>query len=191
MADIQEVGPRNVASPRQADATGSSRRTSPQRAGYVGKNVERSRHMDVRTQMRRAMEFNRNRPAIITEDRRLSFAGSWERGCRLANGLISMGVTPGDRVAGLEDNNLAAADFFIGCAIAGAVRVPLYPRNSPEAHAHMVEHTDCRVLMADSAYADSVAELSLPTVIRGADYETWLASHPANDPDVLIHEDDW
>ena len=89
------------------------------------------------------MEFNRDRPAIITEDRRLSFAESWERGCRLGNGLISMGVKPGDRVAGLEDNNLAAADFFIGCAIAGAVRVPLYPRNSPEAHAHMVEHTDC------------------------------------------------
>ena len=141
--------------------------------------------------MRRAVEFNRDRPAIITEDCRLSFAEAWERGCRLANGLISMGVKPGDRVAGLEDNNLAAADFFIGCALAGAVRVPLYPRNSPEAHAHMVEHTDCRVLMADAAYSDSVAALTLPTVIRDEGYERWLASHPSVDPDVPIHEDDW
>ena len=109
--------------------------------------------LDVRTQMRRAVRFNADRPAVITEDSNLTFSEAWARGCRLANGLISMGVRPGDRVAGLEDNNLAAADFFIGCAIAGAVRVPLYPRNSTEAHGHMVEHTECKVLMADAVYA--------------------------------------
>ena len=55
----------------------------------------------------------------------------WDRGVRLANALIDAGVRPGDRVAGLEDNNLGAADLFLGAAIAGAVRVPLYARNSP------------------------------------------------------------
>ena len=147
--------------------------------------------MDVRTQMRRAVQFNRDRPAIITEDRHLTFAEAWTRGCRLANALIALGVRPGDRVAGLEDNNLAAADFFIGCTIAGAVRVPLYPRNSPEAHAHMVEHTECRVLMTDAAYAPSVEGLSLPTVVRDDGYERWLASHDDTDPDVPVGADDW
>lgn len=147
--------------------------------------------MDVRTQMRRAVQFNRDRTAIITEDRRLTFGEAWARGCRLANGLIALGVRPGDRVAGLEDNNLAAADFFLGCAIAGAVRVPLYPRNSPEAHAHMVEHTDCRLLMTDAAHADSVAGLTLPTVVRDEGYERWLAGHDDADPDVTVDGDDW
>jgi acyl-CoA synthetase (AMP-forming)/AMP-acid ligase II len=108
-----------------------------------------------------------------------------------------MGVQPGDRVAGLEDNNLGAADFLVGCAVAGAVRVPLYPRNSRTAHQYMVEHTQCKVVLADGTYADSVTGLEREiadldhVVIRDADYEEWLAGHDDTDPDVAISEDDW
>jgi len=86
--------------------------------------------------MRQSVAFHRDRTALIDEHRTLTYGEAWERGVRLANALIALGVQPGDRVAGLEDNNLGAADLFIGAAIAGAVRVPLYARNSPEAHAH-------------------------------------------------------
>lgn len=86
--------------------------------------------MDVRTLMRQAVTFNRDRVAIVTEDRQLTFSEAWTRGLRLANALRDMGVKPGDRVDGLEDNVVGAADFLIGCAAAGAVRVPLYPRDS-------------------------------------------------------------
>jgi acyl-coenzyme A synthetase/AMP-(fatty) acid ligase len=108
-----------------------------------------------------------------------------------------MGVQPGDRVAGLEDNNLGAADFLVGCAVAGAVRVPLYPRNSRAAHQYMLEHTRCKVVLAHGTYADSVRGLERETadldhvVIRDADYEEWLAGHDDTDPDVAISEDDW
>ena len=81
--------------------------------------------MDVRTLMRQAVAYNRDRVAVISEDRTLTFTEAWARGVRLANALRALGVKPGDRVAGLEDNNLGAADFLIGCAVAGAVRVPL------------------------------------------------------------------
>jgi acyl-CoA synthetase (AMP-forming)/AMP-acid ligase II len=153
--------------------------------------------MDVRTQMRRAVQFNRDRPAVITADRVLSFAEAWERGCRLANGLLSLGVRPGDRVGGLEDNNLAAADFFIGCAVGGFCRVPLYPRNSPEAHAHMLEHTGATAVMADEAHAAGVRGLDgrladlAHVLVRDGGYEDWLAAQSADDPEVRISEDDW
>ncbi len=153
--------------------------------------------MDVRTQMRRAAQFNRDRPAVITEDRVLSFSDAWERGCRLANGLLALGVRPGDRVGGLEDNNLAAADFFIGCAVGGFCRVPLYPRNSPEAHAHMLEHTGATAVRAYSAHAAGVVGLDgwladlAHVLVRDGGYEDWLAAQPADDPDVRIGEDDW
>jgi acyl-CoA synthetase (AMP-forming)/AMP-acid ligase II len=153
--------------------------------------------MDVRTQMRRAVRFNEHRVAVITEHRQLSFGEAWERGCRLANGLLALGVRPGDRVGGLEDNNLAAADFFIGCAIAGVCRVPLYPRNAPEAHAHMLEHTGSTLVMADAAHAAGVEGLDrvLPdlahVLVRDDGYEGWLAAQSPEDPDVDITEDDW
>jgi acyl-CoA synthetase (AMP-forming)/AMP-acid ligase II len=106
--------------------------------------------------MRQAVAHNRHRVAVVSEDRTLTFAEAWARGIRLANALRAMGVEPGDRVAGLEDNNLGAPDFLIGCAVAGSVRVPLYPRNSRTAHQHMIEHTGCKAVLADDTSADSV-----------------------------------
>lgn len=153
--------------------------------------------MDVRALMRQAVSFNHDRVAIVTEERTLTFAEMWERGIRLANALRALGVEPGDRVAGLEDNNLGAADFFIGCALAGAVRVPLYPRNSREAHEHMLDHTQCKVVLSDAAYAESVLGLDNEiadldhVVVRDEGYEGWVAAQNATDPDVPVEGDDW
>ena len=153
--------------------------------------------MDVPSLMRQALQFNRDRTAIITEDRTLTFAEMWDRGVRLANGLIQLGVRPGDRVAGLEDNNLGAADLFLGCAIAGAVRVPLYARNRRLSHAQMIEQTQVKVLLTDRAYLDDVAglEKEIPTLDhvldRGAEYETWLGEQSDVDPLVQVGPDDW
>jgi acyl-CoA synthetase (AMP-forming)/AMP-acid ligase II len=147
--------------------------------------------------MRQAVQFNPNRTAVVSEDRSLSFAQAWERGLRFANGLRAVGVEPGDRVAGLQDNNLEAVDFVIGCAVAGAVRVPLYPRNSREAHRDMMSGTQCRVLLTDEGYAPTVSGLerdveSLEHVlVRDGDYEAWLSAQDAADPDVAIDDDDW
>lgn len=147
--------------------------------------------------MRQAADLNRNRAAVITEDRELTFGESWSRGVRLANALVALGVRPGDRVAGLEDNVLGCVDLYLACAIAGAVRVPLYPRNSREAHQSMLEGTGCAVLLTDAAYAESVRGLdgevdSLRHVlVRDTGYETWLAGHPDTDPMIRSAPDDW
>jgi acyl-CoA synthetase (AMP-forming)/AMP-acid ligase II len=142
--------------------------------------------------MRQAARANAHRPAIVSEERTLDFAGAWQRGVRMANGLRALGVRPGDRVAGLEDNNLGAADLLLGCAIAGAVRVPLYPRNSPGAHAHMVEGTECRVVVCDEHYAASLAETRVEHVLaRDGGYERWLAAQDDRDPEIPLAPDDW
>ena len=97
--------------------------------------------MDVRTQMRSAANYNAHREAVAAGDRRLTFAQAWERGVRLANGLLALGLRPQDRVGVLEDNTLESADFFLADAVANLVRVPLYPRNARESHVHMLAHT--------------------------------------------------
>jgi acyl-CoA synthetase (AMP-forming)/AMP-acid ligase II len=153
--------------------------------------------MQVTSLMRQAAALNRDNVALITEDRTLTFAQTWARGVRLANGLRALGVQPGDRVAGLEDNVVGCVDLYLGCAIAGAVRVPLYPRNSREAHRSMLAGTDCAVLISDVAYADSVAGLDTEVsslqriLIRDLDYEPWLAAQDETDPMVAISDDHW
>lgn len=152
--------------------------------------------LNVRTALRRSAGYHLDRVAVVAEGTQLTYGQAWERGTRLANALLSAGVRPGDRVAVLEDNCLASTDFFLATAIANLVRVPLYARNSRESHAHMLRQTGCRALVVDTAHAHEIDGLAadLPDLdhllVRGPDYEAWLAGFPADDPDVTIDPDD-
>ncbi|MFZ2175384.1 MAG: AMP-binding protein [Rhodococcus sp. (in: high G+C Gram-positive bacteria)] len=152
--------------------------------------------MDVRTLMRRAASTYSGYTAVISGDRQLTFSEAWERGLRMANGLSSLGLQQGDRVAVLEDNCLEAQDFFAGTAAAGLVRVPLYARDSRDAHKHNLDHTQSRVLIVTPKYLDAVRGLENELehlehiFVRDDTYEDWLMSQSTNDPDPVIDVDD-
>jgi len=151
--------------------------------------------LDVRTAMRRAAVFNKDRVAVKSHGREVTFGESWDRGVRLANALLDMGLKSGDRVAVLEDNCIEAADFYVGSVAANLVRVPLYRRNSAEAHEHMIRHTDCKVVVVSQEYAhelDGIAEKvpGLQILVRGDDYEAWLSKQSDVDPDPQVDLDD-
>jgi len=153
--------------------------------------------VDVTGLMRQSAQFNARRLAIVHGDRRLTYAEAWERGVRLANRLLELGLQPGDRIGVLEDNSVEAQDVFAAAGIAGLVRVPLYARNSPESHHHMLGHTDCRGLVVTSTYLPDVepALADLPNlrhvIVRDDTYEDWLAGGSTEDPRVRISPDDW
>jgi acyl-CoA synthetase (AMP-forming)/AMP-acid ligase II len=143
--------------------------------------------MDMRSLFLRAVETWPDREAIAAGDVRLSFAESWERGLRLANVLREHGVRPGDRVAVLEDNTLEAADIYVGCTAANFVRVPLYVRNSGEAHRHMIRNTGCTAVVVSANRAGELdgIEADCPdlryVLVRDASYEGLLAGAKATD----------
>lgn len=152
--------------------------------------------MDVRGLMRQSALHNARRTAVVHRDRRLSFEEAWDRACRLANGLLELGMQPGDRVGVLEDNSIEAQDIFAGAAIAGLVRVPLYARNAPESHHHMLSHTGCRLLVVSDNHAGEVEGISdsiddLRLFVRDDSYEDWLADQSADEPEATAGPDDW
>ncbi|MGK0313476.1 MAG: acyl-CoA synthetase (AMP-forming)/AMP-acid ligase II, partial [Ilumatobacter sp.] len=153
--------------------------------------------MDVRGLMAQAATLNAHRTAVIHGSRQLTFAEAWTRGIRLANALLALGLVPGDRIGVLEDNSIEAQDLFAGATIAGLVRVPLYARNSAEAHIHMLNHTGCRAVIVAEHYAHEIEAVraDLPDVehviVRDAGYEQWLAGYDDVDPNVPIDPDDW
>lgn len=147
--------------------------------------------------MRFAARANHDRLAIVSDGRQLTFGQAWDRGLRLANAMIDLGLKAGDRVAVLEDNSIEAADFFLGTAAANLVRVPLYKRNSPEAHASMVRHTGCRALVVSEKHFAEIADIKSAApelehiIVRSDNYESWLAAQRSEDPNPQIDPDDF
>jgi len=151
--------------------------------------------LDVRSAMRRSARFHRNLTAVVSDGRELTYGEVWDRGMRLANALRDAGLQTGDRVAVLEDNCIEAADFYVGSVAANLIRVPLYRRNSSDAHRHMLKGSGCKAVVVSEEYAhelDGVASEieGLQVIVRDGGYEKWLESFPADDPDVEISMDD-
>ncbi len=69
----------------------------------------------------------------------------------LAQGLVAMGIEPGDRLAilGLTSASWTLADC--GSLCAGAVVTPIYHTNSPEECAYVLEHSEARLVFCDDA----------------------------------------
>lgn len=153
--------------------------------------------MDVRSLFLRAVETWPDREAIATDHVTYTFAEAWERGLRLANVFREYGVRPGDRVAVLEDNSLEAADFYLACTAGNFVRVPLYARNAQDAHGHMIDNTDAKVVVVSEQYAGDLPSErgSMPSVnqvlVRDSGYEELLAAAAPDDPATRPSSDDY
>ena len=152
--------------------------------------------MNVRDLLKRGPDYYGNHVAVDCGDRQLTFSAAWERGLRMANGLLSMGLSPGDRVAVLEDNCLEAVDFMLGTAIAGLVRVPLYARNKRQSHAEMLHSSGSRIAVVSENYQHELDgfENELPDFdsifVRDDNYEQWLGKQHDADPAIAIDIDD-
>ncbi|WP_226760583.1 AMP-binding protein, partial [Arthrobacter sp. SO3] len=72
-----------------------------------------------------------SKTAVIAGDRELSYVELAERSARLANALRDRGVSKGDRVAYLGDNDPSFLETLFAAGLAGAVFVPLNTRLAP------------------------------------------------------------
>ncbi len=152
--------------------------------------------MDVTTFLRRGAENNRSREAIVFGDQRLTFSQVWNRATALARGLHSLGLHHQDHVAVLENNNIASVDAFVGLAVGGYVRVPLYARNASSGHESMLRQAGCKAVMVGPDYVHELAEIRerLPglehIIVTDTVYEDWLVEHAGSDPQIAIADSD-
>jgi fatty-acyl-CoA synthase len=123
---------------------------------------------------RAAAEFP-DRPLVITDDRTVTYAetAAWSR--RMADGLVALGIHPGDRVGVLMANYLEFVPVKFAIARAGAVAIPfnfLYRRDEL---AYVLRQSRCNVLItmtgfAGLAYPEMLDEIA-PGWERGATVE--------------------
>lgn len=104
--------------------------------------------------------------AFVHEGEQRSFREVRDRSLRLAEGLRSAGVVPGDRVAVFLTNGHPWTEVFFGLAALGAVCVPVNVLLQPQEIDHVCRDSGARCLIADARGADAVAALArLPELV--------------------------
>src|SRR5262245_38194038 len=85
--------------------------------------------------------------AVVSGERRLTYAGLAEEATRVARGLRACGVQPRDRVAYLSPNlpELLVGHFAV--PLAGAILVAVNIRLSPEEIRYILDHSGATVLV--------------------------------------------
>ena len=98
---------------------------------------------------------------IGARDSRLSLTFTqWnDRANRLANGLLGLGLAPGDRVALLAYNRVEWMEFYVALARAGLVAVPINFRLTSPEIAYIVEHSEASAFIVHDELLDRVAPM--------------------------------
>ncbi|MFB6221835.1 MAG: class I adenylate-forming enzyme family protein [Halolamina sp.] len=122
--------------------------------------------MDVRTipfTLNRAARWHPDREAFVQgfagEERRYSYSEANDEARRIAQGLASLGVEKGDRVALLNDSNVEHALAHYACTKLGAVPAGLHTREAPNPLAAMVERIGADTLLFHPEYASKVERI--------------------------------
>lgn len=103
-----------------------------------------------------------------TLDRRITFADLESRINRLANGLISLGLSKGDRVAVLSMNSIEYLEIYYACARAGFIAQPMNWRLSAEEIGRILEDGEPSAFVCQGAFLalrdDAVSTIALPNL---------------------------
>ena len=107
-----------------------------------------------------------DRIAARDSRRSISFSQWNARACRLANGLLGIGLKKGDRVALLAYNRLEWMEIYIALAKAGLVAVPINFRLVGPEICYIASHASARAIIVEDALVNAVepirADVAIP-----------------------------
>ena len=91
-----------------------------------------------------------------------TWAEVYDRTCRLAKGLLNLGLEKGDRVAILANN---CADWFIAdfaLVAAGLIPTPIYATAGNKVISYVLEHSEAKAIIVGDVAKPKVAQESIP-----------------------------
>ncbi len=132
------------------------------------------------------------KPAVVCGDETLSWSAYRERLGRVARGLETLGLEPGDRVIILMRNGLEMAEALFGTVYGGYVAVPLNVSVSDEGILTLIRDSGARAVIASHEHVARLAAMGdeLPGELTGrmighggsaegfTDYTEWRDRHP-------------
>ena len=140
--------------------------------------------------------------ALTFEGRTLSYAAFDRHTNQVANGLIAMGVKPGDRVTYLGKNSDLYFEALFGATKAGAVMAPINWRLAPPEVRYIITDAAAKVLFVGPEFIDQalgllpdLASIEQVVAMEGAaldwpDFQAWRDAQSDTDPNLPIAYED-
>src|SRR5579872_2038037 len=107
----------------------------------------------------RGVDLYGKKTGVICGPNRFTYAQFGERCERLAAGLLTEGIRPGDRVAYLSFNNHQLLEGYYGPPLVRAIAMPLNVRLQPAELTAILNHSGASMLIFESEFAPLVEEL--------------------------------
>ena len=139
------------------------------------------------------------KPAIICDERTLTYAELEAEANRVAMALVAASVGSQDRVGFIGKNVAEYFTLLFGAAKVNAVTVAVNWRLAPPEMAYILDDAQAKVVLVEEEFVGHIDQISLaadPLVVvvgSGGDrtsYEDWIADQPADDPAYPSTEDD-
>jgi fatty-acyl-CoA synthase len=134
--------------------------------------------------------------ALIHRERSTTYGALEARVKQVANGLIAMGLRPGDRIAYLGKNSDLYFELLFGAIAANIVLAPVNWRLAPPEMASLLQDAEAKVLFVGRGFAAIAASLDLAALDRfvvmddvhstWVQFEGWRDAQPSHDPGVTV-----
>jgi acyl-CoA synthetase (AMP-forming)/AMP-acid ligase II len=153
----------------------------------------------------RGWRINPQGAAYIQDDRHYSFDEIGELSCRIANGLLALGLPKETKGAVWAVNDVTAWACTLGLWRANICWIPVGARNSPEENHYVLDAFDCEVLFFQKYFEPVVAELKprlpkiklwiciddeAPGFPDARSLASWVQDQPTTPPNVPVDMDD-
>jgi acyl-CoA synthetase (AMP-forming)/AMP-acid ligase II len=153
----------------------------------------------------RGWRINPRGAAYIQDDRHFSFDEVGELSCRIANGLLALGLGKETKGAVWAGNDVTAWTCTLGLWRANMAWIPVGARNAADDNQRLLDGFDCEVLFFQSAFAPVIAALqarlpkvrlwvctdgAAPDVAGAVSLSNWVEGQPATRPEVAADLDD-
>jgi fatty-acyl-CoA synthase len=106
--------------------------------------------------LERSADVYPDHPAVIHGEKHYTWRETYARCRRLAHALTRRGIGPGDTVSIMSPNVPAHFEVYFGVPMAGAIINGLNTRLDAPVIAHMLEHSETRLLIADRQYSSII-----------------------------------
>jgi acyl-CoA synthetase (AMP-forming)/AMP-acid ligase II len=144
--------------------------------------------------------------AIKDSSRSFTYPELNQRVNRLANGLLSLGLNKGDKLAVFMENSIEIVEIFLATAKTGIVMVPINFRLLGKDVAYIVDNSDAKAMIVDEEFAPVIRDIKADLRQIPADnyivvgnavpgfrlYNEIMSSAPGHEPDAVVKpEDTW